>query len=96
VRLPQEEIDKLPNDLRNGDRPASERELASRSSGEGGKVTRLPTNKARQGLLGLPVLLVLVAALVLVALAWWGAELYGDAIAPENPSGSAAEPSANQ
>ena len=91
-----DEMNESPNGPRNRENPASERELASRSSGEGGKVTRLPTNKARQGLLGLPVLLVLVAALVLVALAWWGAELYGDAIAPENPSGSAAEPSTNQ
>jgi hypothetical protein len=80
-----------PNDPRNAD-PARDRELAERSSGEHGKITRLPTNKARQGLLGVPVLLVLVAALVLLALGWWGAEIYGDAIAPENPSGGAAEP----
>ncbi len=77
-------------------RPASEQELAERSSGERGKVTRLPTNKARQGLLGKPVLMVLIAALVLVAIAWWGVEIYGEAIAPENPSGGAAEPAPDQ
>ena len=78
------------------DRLATERELASRSAGEDGKVTRLPTGKARQGARGMPVLLVLIAGLVLVALAWWGAEIYGDAIAPENPSGGAAEPALDQ
>ena len=79
-----------------GGRTVSERELAERSSGEHGKVTRLPTNRARQGLLGKPVLMVLVAALLLVAIAWWGAEIYGEAIAPENPSGGAAEPALDQ
>ena len=37
----------------------------------------LPEKKARQGRLGLPVLVVLVAALILAAVAWWGAEIYG-------------------
>ena len=90
------ELHKFRNKSLEEDRPASERELASRSSGEDGKVTRLPAGKARQGGMGIPVLLVLIAALVLVALAWWGAEIYGDAIAPENPSGGAAEPALDQ
>lgn len=37
----------------------------------------LPEKKARQGRLGLPVLIVLVAGLILAAVAWWGAEIYG-------------------
>ncbi|MEX0953668.1 MAG: hypothetical protein WDZ83_00470 [Rhizobiaceae bacterium] len=37
----------------------------------------LPEKKARQGRLGLPVLLVLVGGLLLAAVAWWGAEIYG-------------------
>jgi cytoskeletal protein RodZ len=37
----------------------------------------LPEKKARQGRLGLPVLIVLVAGLILAAVAWWGAEIFG-------------------
>ena len=37
----------------------------------------LPEKKARQGGLGLPVLLVLIGGLILAAVAWWGAEIYG-------------------
>jgi cytoskeletal protein RodZ len=40
--------------------------------------------KARQGRKGWPVLIVLVVALLLAALAWWGAEIYGRAIQPEH------------
>jgi len=47
----------------------------------------VPTQKARQGRLGTHVLIVLVAALILAMIAWWGAEMFGIAIAPENPSG---------
>jgi hypothetical protein len=41
-----------------------------------------PPVKARQGMLGTPVLMVLIAALVLAAVAWWGAEIFGESIAP--------------
>lgn len=78
------------------DRPASEPELASRSAGEEEKAPKLPPVKARQGERGIPVLLVLIAGLILVALVWWGAEIYGNAIAPENPSGGSAEPALDQ
>lgn len=40
----------------------------------------LPENKARQGPLGRPVLVVLIAALLLAILAWGIAEFYGVAI----------------
>lgn len=38
--------------------------------------------KARQGRWGWPVLIVLVVALILVMIVWWGVEIYGDAITP--------------
>ena len=38
--------------------------------------------EARQGRRGRPVLVVLVVALVLAAIAWWGAEIYGMIINP--------------
>lgn len=41
------------------------------------------TDKARQGRRGSPVLLVLVAALVLAAVAWGIAEIFGEATDPE-------------
>lgn len=50
----------------------------------------VPTQKARQGRLGTQVLVVLVVALVLAMIAWWGAEMFGVAIEPENPSGQPA------
>ena len=37
----------------------------------------VPENKARQGPLGRPVLIVLIAALLLVIVAWGVAEIYG-------------------
>lgn len=52
-------------------------------------MVKLPETKARQGRLGRPVLLVLVISLLLAMVVWWGVELYGDAIAPEEPIGSA-------
>jgi hypothetical protein len=51
---------------------------------------QIPNEKAKQGRTGFPVLMVLVAALVLAMLAWAGAELFGDAIEPDNPSGQPA------
>lgn len=38
--------------------------------------------KARQGLLGFPVLVVLVAALLLAMIVWWGVEMFGGSITP--------------
>lgn len=54
--------------------------------------------RARQGFLGRPVLVILVVSLILAAIAWWGAELFGTAIAPPaseqigNPSTPPAQP----
>lgn len=42
----------------------------------------VPPVRARQGVLGVPVLIVLVVGLILAAIAWWGAELFGEAITP--------------
>lgn len=52
-------------------------------------MVKLPEDKARQGRLGRPVLLVLVVSLLLAMVVWWGVEIYGDAIAPAEPVGSA-------
>lgn len=40
----------------------------------------VPPEKAKQGRKGTPVLVVLVVALVLAAIGWWGVELYGERI----------------
>lgn len=45
----------------------------------------VPAEKAKQGRTGRQVLLVLVCALILASLAWYGAEFYGDVISPETP-----------
>lgn len=50
-------------------------------------MVKLSENKARQGRLGRPVLIILVVSLLLAMAVWWGVELYGDAIAPEQPVG---------
>ena len=47
-------------------------------------------NKAKQGRQGRPVLLVLIVGLLLAAVVWGVIEIYGTAIAPENPSGDPA------
>ena len=44
------------------------------------------TDKARQGHWGRHLLIVLIAALLLAALAWGAAEIYGAAIAPSQPA----------
>jgi hypothetical protein len=43
-------------------------------------VKTVPENKARQGRLGRPVLIILIAALLLALAAWGGVELYGEMI----------------
>jgi len=40
----------------------------------------IPAKKARSGLLGRPVLVVLITALILAAVVWAGVEWYGEAI----------------
>lgn len=43
--------------------------------------------KAKQGRWGGQVLVILIVGLILAAIVWWGAEIYGEAIAPDNPVG---------
>ncbi|HEV7417404.1 hypothetical protein [Tianweitania sediminis] len=52
---------------------------------------KVQPEKARQGKLGRPVLLVLVCALVLLAIAWFIAEQYGQAI-DDSTMNNGAEP----
>jgi hypothetical protein len=56
-------------DRPNNGRPTTDRKIA--------------TDKARQGKSGRPVLMVLISALVLVAIAWFAAEMFGQSIDPE-------------
>ena len=46
-------------------------------------------NKARQGRTGAPVLVVLVCALALALIVWWGVGIFGSSIAPDDPVGGA-------
>jgi cytoskeletal protein RodZ len=46
-------------------------------------------NKAKQGRSGWQVLVVLISALILAMIVWWGVGLYGESIEPENPVGGA-------
>lgn len=41
--------------------------------------------KARQGRWGWQVFMVLISSLALAAIMWFGVEMYGNAIAPEQP-----------
>jgi len=43
-------------------------------------VKEIPPQKARQGKKGRPVLIVLISSLIIVALVWLGAEIYGSHI----------------
>lgn len=43
---------------------------------------KVAPEKARQGKLGQPVLIVLICALILAAIAWFGAEMFGESIDP--------------
>lgn len=51
--------------------------------------TVIEPEKARQGRNSPRVLIVLLCALALTMLVWWGVETFGTAIAPEEPVGSA-------
>lgn len=42
---------------------------------------------AKQGRRGVQVLIILVSALILVGIVWWGVGIYGSAIEPEEPVG---------
>ncbi|MEO3389260.1 hypothetical protein [Mesorhizobium sp. CAU 1741] len=44
-------------------------------------------NKARQGRSGWQVLVVLVCALILAMVVWWGVGIFGSTIEPEDPVG---------
>lgn len=57
---------------------------------------KLAADKARQGRWGGRVLLVLIAALILAAIAWWAVEIYGGAIEPTDPMEGAPPPSTQQ
>lgn len=50
-------------------------------------IKRIDAEDARQGRSGWRVLVILVAALALVMLVWWGVGIYGNAIAPDEPVG---------
>ncbi|PZU83587.1 MAG: hypothetical protein DI528_16790 [Shinella sp.] len=50
------------------------------------KQEALSATEARQGLLGKPVLLILLAGLILALLVWIPTEWWGSATAPENQS----------
>lgn len=54
----------------------------------------IPAKKARQGRMGRPVLVVLVVGLILAALAWWGAEIYGNSIESPHVIDEPAQPTA--
>jgi hypothetical protein len=51
----------------------------------------LSTDRARQGRRGRHVLVILISALILVAIAWAGVEMYGKSIAPPSDQ-TTAEP----
>lgn len=51
------------------------------TSSAGGE--KISTNRARQGLLGKPVLMVLIGGLLLAVVAWTAAEKWGESIDPQ-------------
>lgn len=50
-------------------------------------IKRIEAKDARQGRSGWRVLVILVAALALAMLVWWGVGIYGNAISPDHPVG---------
>ena len=48
--------------------------------------TIIKPEKARQGRNGPRILIVLLGGLALAMLVWWGVEMYGVAIAPDEPA----------
>ena len=51
-------------------------------------MTKIQPERARQGKLGRPVLLVLVASIVLALIVWAGVEMWGQAIEPPTDQSS--------
>lgn len=49
--------------------------------------TVIEPEKARQGRNGPRILIVLICAMLLAMIVWWGVEMFGQAIAPEEPVG---------
>jgi hypothetical protein len=63
---------------------------APTTSAEEDAMTKIiPTDKARQGHWGRHLLLILVTALILVMIVWGLVEIYGQMIAPDQPTASA-------
>ncbi len=60
---------------------------------------KVEPEKARQGKLGQPVLIVLICGLLLAAIAWFGSEMFGQAIDPQDenapPASTQTEPAGN-
>ena len=56
---------------------------------------KLTAREARQGMPGRPVLMVLIAALVLAAVAWAGAEMWGESTDRDASAPTATAPAAN-
>lgn len=54
-------------------------------------VRNLRSERAKQGLWGTPVLIVLIGGLLLAGIVWFGVEWYGSAISPEAPLSQQAE-----
>ncbi len=50
---------------------------------------KISETDAKQGRKGTHVLTILIVALILAAIVWWGVGIYGGAIEPENPVGGA-------
>jgi hypothetical protein len=57
--------------------------LTSRNTSPAGG-EKISTNRARQGLLGKPVLMVLIGGLLLAVVAWTAAEKWGESIDPQS------------
>lgn len=65
--------------------PLTEKRLAREPEIE----TKTTATRARQGRRGFPILMILIIGLVLALGAWAIAEMYGVAIAPDDPVGDA-------
>jgi hypothetical protein len=57
---------------------------------------KIDPKDARQGRKGTPMLMVLIVALILAAIAWFGVEMFGQATAPEGTDVEMVEPPASE